>query len=382
MSFQTPEMGASRQPATLRSSGYATQVAQSPYPALNMEFGAMNLQVPTKRAATFTPFESALPKSHETRTTAAPPVTFQFNDATQLADLLGTTSKHNLDHFHEGLLNHTDAINKIANNMQNSNSKFTDLHQQLATNNAFTHEVFDNHTGALKHLVTESQNISEGVLNHKGVLEQQARILAENKVTIMQQTSRINDLEEQLRGHHSKFHTGMANHTDVLKSHVNQLQSLKSQVGLYDTKISMHTDTIARTEDGLRSLQQKSLRQHDELKNQSASIASVTNTLNDVHLGLVHHTEALNSVGGTLNDQANRMQQLRDSHAALGTRLGNLEAKFNTGDVYTQNELQMQIKDIKTAINSNAMLLDELLSERSTAGADSMTRLMATAPRR
>jgi uncharacterized phage infection (PIP) family protein YhgE len=382
MSFQTPEMSASRQPATLKTAAYATQVPQSPYPALNMDFGSMNLHVPTKRAATFTPFDHAFPKSHETRTTAAPPVTFQFNDATHLADLLSTPSKHNLDHFHAGLLNHTDAINKIASGMQTANSKYANLHEQLTTNNAFAHDVFDNHTGALNHLVDESKRVTEGMLNHKEVMEHQARMLQQNKVIIQQQTNEINQLKGQLEEHHSKFHTGMTNHTDVLRSHVGQLKSLSSQMGLYDTKINNHADSISKTADGLRSLQHNSIRQNEELRNQNASISSVTDTLNNVHLGLVHHTEALNSVGGRLNEHSDRMQQLKNSHTELGTRLGNLEAKFNTGDAYTQNELQTQIKDIKTAINSNAMLLDELLSERSTAGADSMTRLMASAPRR
>ena len=374
MSFQTPEMGASR--PTLKSAAYTTQLQpQTPYPALNVDFGAMNF-MPTKRAATFSPFESGLMHSQSTRaTTAAPPVTFQFNDATHLADLLNPPSKHNLDHMHTGLLNHTDAIKTLAETIHSTKNTYSGLHDKVNENNSFAHEVFDNHTGALNHLVTETQSLSTGVLNHKDVLNA-------HKLIIQQQTNEINQLKQQLDSHHNKFHTGMENHTDVLRSHVGQLSNLKTQVSMYDTKLNEHADSISKTADGVRNLQYNSTRQSEKINSNTESISSVSNTLKDVHLGLVHHTQTLDSFGSQLNAQSDRMLQIKATHAKLGERLDNLEGKFNTGNAYSKTEIESQIRDIKTAINSNAVLLDELLNERNVAGTDAMTRMMSSAPRR
>jgi hypothetical protein len=60
----------------------------------------------------------------------------------------------------------------------------------------------------LNHLVTETQNLSTGVLNHKDVLNA-------HKLIIQQQTNEINQLKQQLEGHHGKFHTGLEKHTYV-----------------------------------------------------------------------------------------------------------------------------------------------------------------------
>jgi len=373
MSFQTPEMEMGA-PRPTKSAAYTTQ-PQSPYPALNVDFGAMNL-LPAKRTATFAPFESGLMHSQSIRaTTAAPPVTFQFNDATQLADLLNTPSKHNLDHFHTGLLNHTDAINTLAKSIHSTTNSYNSLQGKMNENNSFAHEVFDNHTGALNHLVTETQSLSTGVLNHKDVLNA-------HKLIIQQQTNEINDLKQQLSGHHDKFHTGMENHTDVLRSHVGQLKNLNTQVSMYDTKFKDHANTISQTADGIRNLQYNSVRQSEKINSNTDSISSVSNTLKDVHLGLVHHTQTLDSFGNTINKHSDRMLEIKATHAQLGARLDTLEGKFNTGNAFSKTELDSQIRDIKTAINSNASLLDELLNERNVAGTDAMTRMMSSAPRR
>lgn len=373
MSFQTPEMGAHR-PSPFKSAAYTTQ-PQSTYPPLNVDFGAMNL-LPTKRSATFSPFDSGLLHSQSTRsTTAAPPVTFQFKDATGLADLLNTPSKHNLDHFHTGLLNHTDAINTLAETIHNTKKSYNSLEDNVNKNNSFAHEVFDNHTGALNHLVTETQNLSTGVLNHKDVLNA-------HKLIIQQQTNEINELKQQLEGHHGKFHTGLENHTDVLRSHVGQLKNLNTQVSMYDTKFKDHADSISQTADSVRNLQYNSVRQSEKINGHTDSINSVSNTLKDVHLGLVHHTQTLDSFGNEINKHSDRMLQIKATHAQLGARLDTLEGKFNTGNAFSNTEIDSQIRDIKTAINSNAALLDELLNERNVAGTDAMTRMMSSAPRR
>jgi DNA repair exonuclease SbcCD ATPase subunit len=367
MSFQTPEMVASR-PA-LKSAAYVSQ-QQSPYPALNVDFGSVNF-LPAKRTANFTPLESGLGQSTRA-TTAAPPVTFQFNDATQLADLLNPPSKHNLDHFHAGLLNHTDAINSLA---QSIHSTGTALHTKLDQNNSFAHEVFDNHTGALNHLVNETQSLSTGVLNHKDVLNA-------HKLVIQQQTNEINELKLQLQSHHEKFHTGMANHTDVLRSHVGHIANLKTQASMYDTKFNEHADSISKTANSVRNLEYNSSRQSERINSNTDSISSVSNTLKDVHVGLVHHTDTLNSFGSKINQHATSLEQIKATHAKMGQRLETLEGKFNTGNAFSKTEIEQQIKDIKTAINSNAQLLDELLHERNVEGTDAMTRMMSSAPRR
>jgi len=374
MSFQTPEMGPSQSTKLQKSAAYTTQ-PQSPYPALNVDFGAMNL-LPAKRAASFTPFDSGLVNSQSMRaTTAAPPVTFQFNDPTQVADFFEKPSKHNLDHMHTGLLNHTDAINTLAESIHKTKTNYNSLHNEVNTNNSFAHEVFDNHTNALNHLVTETQSLSTGVLNHRDVLQA-------HKLIIQQQTNEINDLKQQLAGHHDKFHTGMENHTDVLRSHVGQLKNLNTQVSMYDTKFRDHANTISQTADSIRNLQQDSVRQSQKINSNTDSLSSVSNTLKDVHLGLVHHTETLDSFGNKINEHSDRMLQLKATHAQLGARLDTLEGKVNAGNALSKTELDSQIRDIKTAINSNAALLDELLNERNVAGTDAMTRMMSSAPRR
>jgi len=340
-----------------------------------VDFGAMNL-LPPKRAASFAPFESGLVNSLSTRsTTAAPPVTFQVHDATQLADLLSKPSKHNLDHFHTGLLNHTEAINTLAASIHSNKAQCNSLYDKVTTNNSFAHEVFDNHTNALNHLVTETESLSTGVLNHKDVLQA-------HKLIIEQQTNEINNLKQQLANHHDKFHTGMENHTDVLRSHVNQMNNLNTQVSMYDTKFRDHANKIAQTTDNIRNLQNDSVRQGQKITSNTDSLSSVSKTLKDVHVGLVHHTETLDSFGNKINEHSDRMLQIKATHAQLGARLDTLEGKVNAGNLLSKSELDSQMRDIKTAINSNAALLDELLNERNVAGTDAMTRMMSSAPRR
>jgi chromosome segregation ATPase len=338
--------------------------------------------VPTKRTASFSAFDSKLAQAHGARATAAPPVSFHFNDATDLANLLNTPSKHNLDHFHTGLLNHTDAINTLAETIHKTKNTYMNLHDKVHQNDAFSHEVFENHTGALNHLVTETQSLSAGVLNHKDVLVAQQNEINKNKLFIQQQTNEINQLREKLDGHHGKFHTGLENHTDVLRSHVGQFKNVNTQLSMYDTKFNEHADSISKTADGVRNLQYNSMRQSEKINSNTDSISSVSNTLKDVHLGLVHHTQTLDTFGNKINEHSDRMLQIKATHAQLGARLDNLEGKFNTGNSYSKTELESQIKDIKTAINSNAALLDELLNERNVAGTDAMTRMMSSAPRR
>lgn len=350
MSFQTREMTLSvnQTPKTLSY--------PNTYSSLNTNLDALNLKIPTRRAATFT---SVDPVPALRSSTQVPPVTFQFNDPTHLADLLNTP-KYNQDHMHVGLLNHTDAINKITNHLDK-------LHVDNSNHKQLTHSVFENHTNALNHLINTTTDLSSGVLDHKNVIENQHHEMQQNRIIIEQQTKLINDLRRQC----DHFHEGLMNHTDVLKSQVENFNNFNTKMSLYDNTINSHNQKLSNIDTNVDVL-------HDTSNRQKLQISEVSNNLKDVHTGMIHHTEVLNNFGSQINNQNQVMNQLKDSHQSLSNRLQLLESKVTSSH---NADLAKQISEIKIAINANAELLDELLNDKNTSSTHAMDRMMSHAAR-
>lgn len=393
MSFQTREMnGSSSHETTIRSSQAHPALSMNPannnvfYPPLDMSF-------PTPQ------FPPALRKNsvRMTSTSAVPSVNFQVSDPKDLEQLF---TKHNLSDFHTGLVNHTEAINILADTIHKTHANFQDISTQMKNGDGFMHDVFENHTGVLNHLVTDSTTVNAALENHQDNIKQiheftnsQQQELIENRNTIRRQTNELNALRSKLDSNHGMFHEGLANHTDVLRSNVVDLSTMRTKLGIYSTKVDGHEASIANTAGTVRELEKAALIQNGKINNHAHDIGNVTNTVNQLHLGMVHHTEMLSSQLSITNAHEKRMGDLRDSQTQLASRLGTLEDQYESGgNQMTQREWHGQIMDIKKAVNANAALLNELLSQpqadQTRAGSRentehvSMNHMLSSAPRR
>lgn len=343
MSFQTPQMTKSEN-MTLKSTPFSTNY----FPG-NTKLGAFDMNMPTKRVATFA---SVAP-------TSTPPVTFQFNNPDHLADLLDTP-QYNQQHMHVGLLHHTDAINKISEGIGH-------LRRDNAQHQDMTHQVFDNHTQALNHLVAKTSSLSAGVLDHKSFIETQHEQMKKNEMIINQQTRLINDLRTQCM----EFHEGLVNHTGVLNSQVQNFNKFDTKLSSVDNQFVKHDQKFSSLNQNVENLRNATMMHNNK-------ISTVSDTLNDVHTGMVHHTQVLNKFGTQLNSQSDVVDKLHQSQKILSSRLDKIESSVSLAN---NTDLNAQINDIKLAINANAELLDGILNEKNVTGTNAMDRMMSHAAR-
>jgi septal ring factor EnvC (AmiA/AmiB activator) len=182
------------------------------------------------------------------------PVTMKFNTSADLANILFPSSESfknkqvNLQHVHEGMLNHTAAINTLASSMKESHLNSHALHKKLSSemdgNHSVFHTALENHTDVLQKLADKSCAQSQGLDKHK---------------------THIDNLSSEMESNHHIFHTALENHTDVLQQLANNT-SAHSQ-GLLD-----HKTHIEKT---LLALQQ----QNHELEEHALSLKAQQNTL-------------------------------------------------------------------------------------------------------
>ena len=368
MSFATPEMTGISQPTAMGATSATLNFSQSTNaPLKGVRFPVMsNLPMHANMHSVFSPQKFTNAKhgieinSYETGEEPAP-VTMKFNNRQELEDVLFPTSAKtnvNLDHMHEGMLNHTSAIKSLASSMQDSHLQSKNRHQQLSSemdlNHSIFHKALGNHTGVIQKLAAKSSQQSEGLLDHR---------------------DRIQNLSSEMAVNHNVFHEALENHTGVIRQ-LTDKTSAQSQ-GLLD-----HRSHIETT---LNALQQQNLELEEhalKLKDQQSTLSSFRTLLNshfkthtdglmetkklmrhhaneqDVHAtALENHMHVLNKHVGTLDTHATKLemqssaledhrdhirnanQTLRLHETQMGTFKGNLDT-IDTGLVHHTEVLE------------------------------------------
>lgn len=377
MSFQTREMnGGSSRETTMRSfqSQNAPRMSHAEnvfLPPLEMSFPTTLPQAVRKTGFRMTPQTDAS-------------VNFRVEDSSHLQNLFA--GKHKLEDFHTGLVNHTEAINVLADTIHNTHAKYENMSAKMADGDGFMHKVFENHTGVLNHLVRGSDTVNDALGNHQDNLVSLHNENTRNKEIIRMQTKELNDLRMQIEDKHGMFHTGLANHTTVLRRTLEDVNDVKAKAGIYNTKVDTHAALITQTAGDLFDLQQDFSAHEGTLKNHVREIGTVNEKVNNMHLGMIHHTEMLSG-------QVKITDSLQQSQGQLESQLDNLElALKNTNTNMSEIDVRGQILDIKRAVNANAALLNDILSQSQadqTRGERlgnteevSMNQMLSSAPRR
>jgi len=242
------------------------------------------------------------------------PVTMTFNNSKELAQMLFPTSANsnaNIDHMHEGLMNHTDAINSLVSLTQKSSSdasaKYKTLSSSLDAGHQTFHTALAHHTDVLQHLEDHRSQHDEGIRNHKehiemslAVLQQQnmeletqARQLKEQHSTLSSfktllqsqydiNTKGIADVHKRFEGHarEQDVHaTALQNHMEVLQSHVGMLSAQEADIGLHSEALINHRDALR--ENG------------QQISSHSERMEKLSSNFKSVDAGMIHHTDEI-----------------------------------------------------------------------------------------
>jgi chromosome segregation ATPase len=334
-------------------------------------------------------------KSYQTDSENAP-VTMTFNNSKELAQMLFPTSAKsnvNIDHMHDGLMNHTDAINSLVSLTRKSSSDASAKYKTLSTSLDAGHNTFHtalaHHTDVLQHLEDQRSQQDEGIRNHKEhiemslaalqqqnmELETQARQLKEQHSTLSSfktllqsqydiNTKGIADVHKRFEGHarEQDVHaTALQNHMEVLQSHVGILNAQEADMGL-------HSDALINHRDALRE-NGKQIISHSQL------MEKLSSDFHNVDVGMIHHTDEISRVHARQNKSDKEMkfmaeQQTRimETQSDISRNISKLEAYIGQNnekiDTLTKKntgaDMKNEILRIKTAVNENASVLQTL----------------------
>jgi chromosome segregation ATPase len=324
------------------------------------------------------------------------PVTMTFNNSKELAQMLFPTSAKsnvNIDHMHDGLMNHTDAINSLVSLTQKSSSdasaKYKTLSSSLDAGHQTFHTALSHHTDVLQHLEDQRSQHDEGIRNHKehiemslAVLQQQnmeletqARQLKEQHSTLSSfktllqsqydiNTKGIANIHQRFEGHarEQDVHaTALQNHMEVLQSHVGMLNAQEADMGL-------HSDALINHRDALRE-------NGRHISSHSKTMEKLSCDFKSMDAGMIHHTDEISKVHARQNKSDNEMkfmaeQQTRimETQSNINRNISNLEGYISKNnekiDMLTKKttgaDMKHEILRIKTAVNENATVLQSL----------------------
>jgi predicted nucleic acid-binding Zn-ribbon protein len=334
-------------------------------------------------------------KSYQTDNESAP-VTMRFNNSRELAQMLFPTSANsnvNIDHMHDGLMNHTDAINSLVSLTQKSSSdasaKYKTLSSSLDVGHKTFHTALAHHTDVLQHLEDHRSQQDEGIRNHKEhiemslaslqqqnmELETQARQLKEQHSTlssfktILQSQYDVNT--KGLADVHKRFETHAREqgvHATALQNHMEVIQSHVGILNAQDADIGLHSEALINHRDALRG-------NAKDISSHSRRMESLSSNFQSVDAGLIHHTEEISKVHARQNKSDNEMKfmaeqqtHIMETQSNINRNISNLESYISQNnekiDMLTKKntgaDMKQEILRIKTAVNENATVLQTL----------------------
>ena len=411
MSFATPEMtgtyelpkstGLHITPCTNSQNTYAqVQGVRFPMlqPRLPMHTNLQNSLVPSTGFQNHRALEAKNGielRSYQTDNENAP-VTMTFNNSKELAQMLFPTSSNsnvNIDHMHDGLMNHTDAINSLVSLTQKTSSdasaKYKTLSSSLDAGHQTFHTALSHHTDVLQHLEDHRSQQDEGIRNHKehiemslAALQQQNMELETQARQLKEQHSTLSSFKTLLQSHydintkgiadvHKRFEshsreqdvhaTALQNHMDVLQSHVGILNAQEVDMG-------KHSDALINHRDALRE-------NGKQISSHSQTMQKLSTNFQSMDAGMIHHTDEISKVHARQNKSDNEMkfmaeQQTRimETQSNINRNISNLEGYISKNnekiDMLTKKttgaDMKHEILRIKTAVNENATVLQSL----------------------
>ena len=320
------------------------------------------------------------------------PVTMTFNNSKELAQMLFPTSAKsnvNVEHMHDGLMNHTDAINSLVSLTQKSSLQSSDAsvkYKTLSSSMDAGHQTFHtalaHHTDVLQHLEDHRSQQDEGIRNHKTHIEMSLAALQEQNMeletharqlkeqhstlssfkTLLQSQYDINtkgltDVHKRFESHarEQDVHaTALQNHMEVIQSHVGILNAQKQDMGEHSEALINHRDVLRENVKRMESL---------------------SSNFQNVDAGMVHHTEAISQVNARQNksdrdmkSMAEQQTRIMETQSDISLNIKKLEAYIGQNNEKivtltrknTGSDMKNEILRIKTAVNENATVLQGL----------------------
>ena len=315
-----------------------------------------------------------------------------FNNSKELAQMLFPTSAKsnvNVEHMHDGLMNHTEAINSLVSlteksSLQSSDvsAKYKTLSSSMDAGHQTFHTALAHHTDVLQHLEDHRSQQDEGIRNHKTHIEMSLAALQEQNMeletharqlkeqhstlssfkTLLQSQYDINtkgltDVHKRFESHarEQDVHaTALQNHMEVIQSHVGILNAQKQDMGEHSEALINHRDVLRENVKRMESL---------------------SSNFQSVDAGMVHHTEAISQVNARQNkserdmkSMAEQQTRIMETQSDISLNIKKLEAYIGQNnekiDTLTRKntgaDMKNEILRIKTAVNENATVLQGL----------------------
>lgn len=306
------------------------------------------------------------------------PVTMKFKTTEDLAQMLFPTSDSNginLQHMHEGLVDHTSALNTLAKSTNllstNTQSQLSQLSGESQKNHKTFHTALLHHTDVMQHLADESQNHHLGLEHHTEVIEHSLKALKQQNLELTSQAAKLKEqqntlssfqtllrMQAEAHGDHNRTHDvharALDNHMQVLNKHVGMLKDVGADMSTHSEALEDHRDHIQTHAKHIGTLQ-------SEFKN--------------FNTGLLHHTAVLKNVHTRQNDMDARTSQIMSTQTRISENLQRLDAMMKTNNQQIekltlqassnteQTSVQNQILSIKKAVNDNAQVLKDLADQ-------------------
>jgi chromosome segregation ATPase len=342
------------------------------------------------------------------------PVTMQFRNTQDMAKILFPTSSDsnvNVQHMHEGLMNHSMAINTMLTSMQKSTSDAAEMHNALSwemeQKHNDVHHALVHHTDVMNGMVDTHARMDGGLHNHKKHIEE---IYAKNNELhggLVHHTDVLNQVVDT----HSRMHEGLHDHKNKIESVLSSLMStnthlekhwgelkkqqeqLSSFQNLFDnqrethaTALENHTDVLRKhvTTLGDHKLEidthaQALLNHRDVLRSQNRRLDKFDTSMQETHEGLMGHRKAFEKTEARQTASENKIKAMSDVQLQiLKTQENiNLQLKGLENSIKTNNQTIValssktdsvmnpsdEIGKIKKAVNDNASILESLYRE-------------------
>lgn len=306
------------------------------------------------------------------------PVTMKFKTTEDLAQMLFPTSDNtelNLQHMHEGLVDHTSALNALAKSTNllstNTQSQLSQLSGDTKKNHQTFHTALQHHTDVMQHLENERNEHHLGLKHHTEVIEHSLKALQAQNMELTDQAQKLKEQQSSLssfqtllrmqtksHGDHKReqgVHAlALENHMNVLNKHVGMLKDVGSDMELHSEALGDHREHIT---------------QH------AHHIGALRTDFKNVDTGLLHHTDVLQKVCSRQNDMDARQSQIMSTQTSISANLQRLDGMMSANNKQIEKlsmqasgnsektSVQAQILSIKKAVNENAEVLSSLFNE-------------------
>ena len=281
----------------------------------------------------------------------------------------------NLHHMHEGLVDHTSALNTLAKSTNllstNMQSQLSQLSGESQKNHKTFHTALLHHTDVMQHLADESQNHHLGLEHHTEVIEHSLKALQQQNLELNNQAAKLKEQQNTLSNFQTLLRMQTNAHNDHKRTHSEHALALDNHMQVLNKHVGMLKDVGADM-----STHSEALEDHrDHLQTHAKHIGTLQSEFKNVNTGLLHHTAVLKNVHSRQNDMDARTSQIMSTQTSISENLQRLDAMMKKNNQQIEKltlqassngektSVQNQILSIKQAVNDNAQVLQDLAAQ-------------------